>query len=201
MDFLTFLANIIDNLAWPGLIFATLWLFKVPLGLLIDAIRNAKFKYIRGETSIEGELNTIREMNPSIEEREPPDNVKTLAESSPLKAISESWRKLEASASTATAMPSFEPPIKIADTLIDKNILSISETEAFYKLFEIQKEVTKPDSRLITDVSSASTYSSIAYGLSDKIEGSGNLKAGPAHMEGKGTVTPQSAQKEREEEP
>lgn len=195
MDFLTFLSNAIESLAWPGAIIAILWLFRDSLRRLIDAILSATFKYEKGDLTIAGELNTVREKLSSNIETEPPGDIRSLAESSPVKAIDKSWHDLEASATSATSISTSVSPIKIADTLIDKNILSESEAEAFYKLYEIQEAATKPDSTIITDASSASAYSGIAYGLSKKIKGVGHLSAGLATVTGTGVVTSKSEKK------
>lgn len=201
MDLLTFLSNIIDSLAWPGVIITTLWIFRQPLSQLIDAIRNAKFKYEKGGISIEGELNTVREKAPSIVEQEPPEDIRNLAISSPVKAIDKSWHDLEASATTAASISTSVPPIKIADTLIDQKILTQSEAEAFYKMYEIQEAATKPCSKVITDASSASAYSGIAHGLTAKIMGVGHVKAESATIKGSGVVTPRDDKKKNNDKP
>lgn len=177
MDILTFLSNVIDGLAWPGSLLVALWLFRRPLSSLIDAVRNAKFRYAKGETSIEGELETIREKVPTLPQTQPPHEVRGLSQSSPLQAIDKSWEHLEASAIAAASISMPVLPLKVAGTLIDKNILTPTEAEAFYRMYEIRKEVTKPGTRFITDTSSASAYSSLAYGLSERIRGTDHFKA------------------------
>lgn len=188
MDFLTFLSNIINSVALPGSILVALWIFRIPLTELLNAITNAKFRYSKGETTIEAELNALREKTPSIQEIDPPEEILNLVKTSPTKAINRSWKDLEASATAAASVSTPSSPIKIADMLLDKNILSQNEAEAFYKMHEIQEATTHSDSKFITDVSSASLYSGIAYGLTQKISGTGQLKAGPASIDSSGVV-------------
>lgn len=170
MDFLTFLSNVIENLAWPGVVIGAFLLFRKPLTELLNAIKEAKFRIERGGTTIEGELNTVRQKVPGVSEQTVPEHVKKLATSSPAQAIETSWHDLEESATAAASISMGMSPIKIADTLIDKQILDEHEAEAFYRLYEIKDEATRPGTGLVTDVSSASAYSSIAYTLSEKIK-------------------------------
>lgn len=88
---------------------------------------------------------------------------------SPIKAIERSWENLEETASAAVTIKEPTSSIQIADMLIDKKLLSPSEAEAFYDMREIMQEVTRPGSIFVTDVSSASTYSSYATDLTEKI--------------------------------
>jgi hypothetical protein len=171
MDFLTFVSNLIETIAWPSVVIAILVLFRTPITELINAIKEAKFKITKGETTIEGELNTVRKKMGEVKATSVPEKVEKLIAKSPQKAIESSWDDLvqttSASLSLSTAAMA---PLKMADTLVEERILSESEAEAFFKLYEIKDELLKPDSRFITDVSSASNYSSLAYALSDKIK-------------------------------
>ena len=110
-----------------------------------------------------------REKVPGASEKKVPQDVKALATSSPVKAIERSWHDLEESATAAASITTHVSPIKLAGTLIDKSILTEQEAQALYQLHEIQQQVIKPGTKIITDVSSASNYSNIAYALSEKI--------------------------------
>jgi len=173
MDFFTFISNVVDSLAWPGLIFMALWIFKKPLGELIDAIKNAKFKIEKNGTTVEAELFTVRKSLEGLKVKQAPSDIKKLSESSPAEAINISWKNLEQKAKEAALSSNEASPIEIAGTLINKKIFSPEEGNAFYKMYEIREKAKESGGKEITDVSSASTYSDIAFGLSKKIELSG----------------------------
>ncbi|CAN5844199.1 hypothetical protein BH20PSE1_BH20PSE1_17050 [soil metagenome] len=169
LDFLTFLSKAVDSLAWPAAVLAALWFFRTPFVALLEAIKEAKFKIASGGTTIEGELNTVREKL----EKGPAGQVKKLVSASPTKAIETSWQELEQSAAASLSVSTQLAPLRIADLLLEKDILNEKEAEAFYKLYEIKDEATRPNSKFLTDVSSASTYSSLAHTLSEKIKQKG----------------------------
>lgn len=173
MDILTFLSKAIENLSWPIVVVTVLWLFRSPFTALLNAIKDAKFKISRGETTIEGELNTVREKIKKVSEKPLPERVKKSISESPIQAIESSWRDLEQTATATVAVSTPLSLLKIADLLIDKNFLSEKEAEAFYRLYEIKDEATKPCSRYITDAGSALTYSNLAYTLSERIKEKG----------------------------
>lgn len=179
MDILTFVSKAIENLAWPIVLITSLWLFRLPLSALLDAIKEAKLKIARekGGITIEGELNTIREKIEKSPEKALPDHVQKLVASSPKRAIEESWRDLEQSATAAipvsTTLPTITTPIKIADMLLDKKILNQNEAEAFLKLYELKTYATKPGSMYVTDTSTATAYSNLAYSLAEKFKPKG----------------------------
>jgi len=170
MDVLTFLAKVIDSVAWPAVVVTILWLFRPPLISLINAIKEAKFKIFRGETTIEGELNTVREKIEAAPKAALPDPIKQLATQSPNQAIERSWKNLEQTASAAVSASASLPVLRIADLLIENKVLEAPEAEAFFKLYEIQKEAIRPEGRYVADVSSATSYGSLAYALSKRIK-------------------------------
>jgi hypothetical protein len=139
------------------------------------------------QTSIETELDTIREKTPSIPETKLPTEVQSLAKTSPLEAVDKSWKHLRDRAAEVASVESSVTPIKIADVLIDKGVLNRNEAEAFYRMYQIQENALKMD--CFTDVSSATTYSGIAYGLSEKIIGAGSADLSPLSAQGTGSVT------------
>lgn len=169
MDLMTFISKAIEDLAWPAVVVMVLCLFRSPLTDLINTIKDAKFKLSKGEMILEGELSTVREKIEKVQEKQLPEQIKQLASSSPKQAIEESWRDLQAAAVKSVAATPATAPLKIADMLIDKNILTEPEAEAFFKLFEINEQIARPQSRYVTAPGSASDYSSLALTLSDKI--------------------------------
>lgn len=169
MDILTFISNTIENLAWPVFIFATLVLFRKPITSLIEAIKYAQLKYKKDGVSLDLELKTLEEKHPALPKKAPSEELNKLVKESPIKAIEKSWDNLEETASAAVTIKEPTSLIQIADMLIDKKFLSPSEAEALYDMREIKQEATRPGSIFVTDVSSASTYSSYATGLTEKI--------------------------------
>src|SRR5450759_3819723 len=153
MDILTFITKVVESIAWPVVVVAVLTLFRSPITDLINAIKDAKFKYSKGETTIEGELNTVRKKLGAAAKTFLPELVKKLEAASPSETIEKSWHDLEQTAASSMAISSQISPFRIADMLVDKSILSEKEAEAFYRLYEIKDEVTKPDSSFVTDVS------------------------------------------------
>jgi hypothetical protein len=173
VDFLTFLSKVVDSLAWPAMFLTALWLFRTSLVALLEAIKEAKFKIASGGTTIEGELNTVREKLEKGLAKPVPEQLEKLVSTSPTKAVETSWQELKQSAAASLSVSTQSPPLRIADLLLEKDILNEKEAEAFYKLYEIEEEATRPNSKFLTDVSSASTYSSLAYALSEKIKQKG----------------------------
>ena len=166
MDILKFLSTVIGYLAWPIVVVSMLCLFRSPLTELINAIKEAKFKISKGETTIEAELNTVHEIIqevPIISKE-----AKKIAVESPTKVIEYSWKELE-NALNSKSISTALPPMKIAVSLVDKYILDEREAEAFYKLSEIKDKALKPEYKYMFDVSSASTYSSLATSMADII--------------------------------
>lgn len=164
MDFLTFLSNVINSLAWPSSMVFALWLFRTPLSNLIEAIKRAKFKYETNGTKVEAELDAIR----NVVDKHIPDKIKELVHKEPVKAIKEAWHDLE---ETATSSIAISKPISIsqlADDLVVKKILSEPEAKALYKLHEL-KDIATKGYETITEASSGS-YASTAYALSEIIK-------------------------------
>lgn len=199
MDLMTFLSNVINSLAWPGVIVVALIIFKRPITDLIIAIKNAKFKYKKGEISIEAELNTIHKIAPDLETKEIPEETKTVTAITPSALIDNSWKKLEQSATSAASISMPESHLHIADTLISRHILKPPEAEAFYKMSEIYNNLKESGFENFSDVSSASKYSSYANTLTKKIiTVGGTLQAGDATVSGEIKVTPSTSNENNE---
>jgi hypothetical protein len=169
MDALTFASKAIESLVWPAVVLVVLFGFRAPISGLIDAIKEAKFKVKTGSTTIEGTLGTIREKLKKALTRPLPPPMKDLVESNPVEAIDASWRSLETTANSSVSAGIQIAPIKLAGLLLEKNVLSEDEADAFYKLYEIRNEVKTPGAPVVSNVSSAS-YSSLANALTETIK-------------------------------
>ncbi len=124
---------------------------------MLYAINYAKFRIGNIEAEIKLLTKTI------IPTSESPKNIKELAAKSPVKAINESWDTLEKSA-TAAVSPS-KPSIS---NLLQKHILNEDEATVFWRLNNIRNDVVHQEAGI--SVNSASTYSDLAYTLSETIK-------------------------------
>lgn len=109
MDILSFIANIISSLAWPGLVILCVILLRKPIAELIPLMRSLKFKDFEIDfdrrleelkADAEAELPSIPP--PTTEAPEEPrretdywETIEGLSEVSPRAAISEAWRRVE----------------------------------------------------------------------------------------------------------
>lgn len=171
MDFLTFLANTLEHLAWPAVVVAGAWMFRVPITGLLDALKNAKLTVSRkdGGVTIESELNTVREKLEVPQQAALPAPIPKIAGESPKQVIEQAWNEVEESAGAAMSIKTRPPAFEMANQLVQRQILNPPEAEAYYKLHEISAQVTKPESTFVTDVSSAASYSSLAHVLVERI--------------------------------
>ena len=100
MDYLNFIAALIDSLAWPITIFVIVFLFRDNLSKLLDRV--IKFKHNGTEIDFREEVEAVsREAKiilPIIKEGSsgPSDvDLKNLAETSPREAIMKAWDSVE----------------------------------------------------------------------------------------------------------
>ena len=59
MDFLTFISNIIDSIAWPTSVIVLAFLFQSPLSKILESLTNLKYKDL--SVNFKNELNDIEE--------------------------------------------------------------------------------------------------------------------------------------------
>lgn len=109
MDWVTFLSNLIDSLAWPSVVVVAVILLRRPLAGLLPLLRHAKYKDLEfhfGQKLDELERRADDADIPETAERpawvyESPDEwtfgdyIERLAIVSPRVAISEAWRHVE----------------------------------------------------------------------------------------------------------
>lgn len=171
MDALAFLLKAMEILVWPVAVILGLYILRGPIGEFIVSIADAKLKVKSGDTTIEARLGTVQEkLEKTVRPKPLPPPLKKLVSSSPAEAIDLSWRNLEATATASAGAGTHIAPITVAGLLLDKKILNENEAGAFYTLYEVRNAVTKPDGKVVTDVSSASTYSTLANALTETIK-------------------------------
>jgi len=111
MDFLTFIATIVESLAWPASLLVTLFMMRRPLAELLPYIQRLKYKDL--EVDFAKKLERIEAVMDSVDEGSIPKNelpveveqeplpktraelLEKLAELSPNAAILESWQNVE----------------------------------------------------------------------------------------------------------
>ena len=110
MDILSFIANVISSLAWPGMVILCVILLRKPIAELIPLMRSLKFKdfeidFGRRLEELEAEADEAELPSippPTTEAPEEPkretdywETIEGLSEVSPRAAISEAWRRVE----------------------------------------------------------------------------------------------------------
>jgi hypothetical protein len=111
MDFLTFLATIIESLAWPVSLLVSVFMLRRPIVELLPGLRRLKYKDL--EVDFGKELEKIEAVMDTVEEKTKPKGelpievqpeplpktrtelLEKLAELSPNAAVLESWRNVE----------------------------------------------------------------------------------------------------------
>ena len=110
MDWLTFIAKVIEVLAWPVVVLMVATLFRQPIIELIPAVRRLRYKEFEVEFS-RGLLETQQRAAVAGPERAqiPPTGMETLARLqrvaavAPSAAVLEAWREVEAAVADAAS--------------------------------------------------------------------------------------------------
>lgn len=147
MDWLQFIASIIDSLAWPGAILAAVILLRRPLSALLPLLRRLKYKGF--EVEFDREVRKLREEAvaalPPLPKTAPPQIPEEtalieLALVAPRAAVLESWLLVESAARrvlAARGMTKYEEPLtgpQLAWALADVGLLDSSSRSVFDKL-------------------------------------------------------------------
>jgi len=169
LDGLTFLLKALEVLRWPVFFGVFIIFFRVPLSRLIDALRTATIQYKSEKTTLEAKLETVREVLGPTPLKPAPKKIEELARESPPKAVEVAWNDLYDRARASLSATGKMAPIDVAGLLSSRHILLENEAIAFYKLFELKDEVTKPGSPVATDTSSSAAYGTIAHTLAERI--------------------------------
>ena len=122
MDWLTFISNLIDSLAWPVAIALIVWWLKDHIGRLLRFTK--KFRYGDLEIEFEQQLAALKQdvehqrrihpVEKRIEDTEVTDYLRSTAEVSPRAALVEAWVGLELTAVTSARMLDLIPSEKTA---------------------------------------------------------------------------------------
>lgn len=111
MDWLTFIASVIGNLAWPATLLAVVLTLRNPIAKLLPDLRKLKYKdlevdFSKGLERVEKQLDEVVPSVPAAIEQQPEvqpeplpktrkELVAKIADLSPSAAILESWRNIE----------------------------------------------------------------------------------------------------------
>ncbi|QIB65732.1 hypothetical protein [Kineobactrum salinum] len=146
MNFLEFIASLVDSLAWPGVVCVFLWTFQERIGSLLP--RLVRFKHKDTELEFSEAIERLERIEqPAIEgavyEAEPNEQYLELlkiAEISPRAAVMEAWIKVETSAARAAvrAFPELDEKMLRGPAqplrLLEKKVLNKNETNELREL-------------------------------------------------------------------
>lgn len=188
MDINTFIASIIESLAWPLAIIFIAFLFRHSLAKLIPSLTS--FKYGNLEFEFNDQLKEVKRM---LSESEPqhvstapkqaslPNSkyFRSLAEVSPRAAILEAWMDFEQTANTA--MNKMQPGQEgrsatmpqLFNKLEEENLLTASEVGALTKLRALRNQVVhgpEPDLSMDTVNDYASMLSDVTEILDERMK-------------------------------
>lgn len=169
MEILTFISSVIDSLIWPVITLCIILVFRKPLLDLLSSLNHAVVKVKKGKVSLEIEINALREQNSSLPSEKPPEPIQKIAENDPDKAIEISWDQLFKKAIQTAELPMNSSVSETILKLVKDRKLDLDNAFTFFKLNEIKGEIEKSNSRFYADTASAGGYSTIAYGISEKL--------------------------------
>ena len=156
MDWLTFIANIVDSVVWPGVVVFAIWRFHDKIGELL--LRLIRFKHNNTEREFSEGIRGLEDSAGGPEKLAPPpdanellkkqfDDMAILAQLSPRAAIMEAWLKVESAAARAAvrAYPELEEkqlrgpaqPLR----LLEGKVLSKDETKQISELRRLRNLV------------------------------------------------------------
>ncbi|MBW3587898.1 MAG: hypothetical protein KY429_00570 [Actinobacteria bacterium] len=156
MDWLEFIASLVESLAWPIVVVLILILFRNPVTDLIPLVRRIKYKDLELEferTLAEATQKAQREQlpitRPSLAERydENLTRLVWVAEVSPRAAILEAWLEVEASAAEAAVRfglrlePRDRPsPLRLGSLLAGAGVFSQGLLDVYNELRDLRNK-------------------------------------------------------------
>ncbi len=157
MDWLTFIAKLVETLAWPAVVVGVLLLLRKELPSIVRSLRKLKFKDVElefGEAAVALAAETKRVVPPVKQDvlllGQPESQVvarlEPLAELSPRAAILEAWLHVEAAAAAViqkqspTSFRSNPGPMRIREGLRRAEVLTPPQEAAFEHLRRLRNE-------------------------------------------------------------
>jgi hypothetical protein len=192
MDWLTFIAKIVEALAWPGVFLAVLLVIRKELPAIARSLRKLKFKGVElefGEAAkavASGAKEAVPPSRPHARiAGQPKDELASrlasIAELAPRAAILEAWLQVEAAAvdvirkRTAASLSSLPGPMRLRDSLVRAEVLNSKQVEVFENLRVLRNEaVHYPDAQFTKE--SVANYIDAALAMAAYLE---SIATGP----------------------
>lgn len=187
MDWLTFLSNIINALAWPATLIVLLALIRKQLPQIARTLRRLKYKDIEmefGETA-EAIANEVKAIVPATqsenniagqEKSEVKARLEAIADLAPRAAILESWLQVEAAAADVIRQNNLDVstpypgPMSLRDSLLKGGVLDKRQIVIFEQLRTLRNEAAHvPDAEFTK--AAVSNYIESAIAIASYLEG------------------------------
>ena len=187
MNWLQFIATMVDSLAWPITVIAVVLLLKSRLPVLLSFVERLKYRgfeleFRKGVQQLLSEQS--RSALPALADEqtdEPRNRLYALAELSPRSAILLAWLEVEAAAAETLQIkePGLAPkmrmavPLRIGNMLTRNGILSADQLRVFYRLRELRNEAVHISDATFP-LNEVSEYIGLAASLAAQIRKSAN---------------------------
>lgn len=186
MDALTFIAKLVEALAWPGVVVGVLLYLRKDLPRLVASLRKLKFKEVEvefGEAAKKVAVETTAAVpmpKPDAQlhgesERDVENRLKAIAELSPRAAILEAWLRVESAAVAvirkhgATSLTSTPGPLRLREGLERAEVLTPPQVAAYEGLRRLRNEaVHTPDAEFTS--SAVASYIQAALAMAAYLE-------------------------------
>ena len=182
MNWLQFIAAVVDSVVWPIVVIAVFLLLKNQLPILFPFVERLKYKGL--EVEFRESVQQLSEQSHSAlpalvfdeQTDEPRNRLYALAEVSPRSAILEAWLEVEAAAAKSLQIkePSLAPkvrmaaPLRIGNMLTRHGILNEDQLLVFHRLRDLRNKAVH-----ITDatfrLNEVSEYIGLAASLAAQI--------------------------------
>ena len=154
MNWLQFIAAVVDSVVWPITVIAVFLFLKRQFPVLFPFVKRLKYSGIEVEfrESVQQLSEQSRAALPALASGEQPDESRNrlyaIAEVSPQAAILEAWLEVEAAAADTVQIkePSLAPkvrmaaPLRMGEMLTRSGILSTDQLRIFHRLRELRNK-------------------------------------------------------------
>lgn len=183
MDWLQFIASIIDSLAWPGVVLAAVILLRRPLAALLPLLHRLKYKDF--EVEFDREMRKLREeaaavlppLPRAVPSKLPEETTLIeLASVAPRVAVVEAWLLVESAARRAIETRGIRTEPKqpltgpqLTWTLMDTGVLDNAARAVFDRLRMLRTQAVHAQDFAISEAS-ARDYVELALALARRLE-------------------------------
>ena len=190
MDWLTFISNIIDSIAWPAAIVFLFYFLRNDLPTIAKYVKKLKYKDLEMEfgESLRAVKKETNYAIPDVPENiaisgqtqdQIKDNLNSIAELAPRSAILEAWLQVEAAAvdlvrkKGISNFKSSPGPMRLRDYLIKGEVLDSRQIAIFEQLRELRNKAVHVADAEFT-VESVANYISAALQMAAYLEEKAN---------------------------